>query len=124
MHQGINVQNDLFINVYCERIIRHSVFKLGGSLENSYGFIFIGPVSMETLLTAESVIFVKITRILSTPHYVFFLVGFKNCFESPFMCRVLHTRTAGNFALPYIFLNKTNIFTENVSSPTECTGKG
>ena len=53
MHQGINVQNDLlFTNVHCETIMCYGVFKLEGSLEKSYGFTFIGPVSMETLLTA------------------------------------------------------------------------
>ena len=40
----------------------------------TYGFTFVGPVSMETLLTFEPAVFVKITQILTSPtsiRYIF-----------------------------------------------------
>ena len=58
VHQGIAVQNGiLFQNMHCMTIICHRHFKLGESLQKSYGFTFVGPVSMETLLIADSAIF-------------------------------------------------------------------
>ena len=57
--------------------MRHSLNKLGGVIERSYGFSFVGPVSMEMLLTFQTeFLFVKITKILQGlffPRFHFFL---------------------------------------------------
>ena len=43
MHPGIDVDFDPL----CQGVIYHKDFKLGGLIEKSYGFSFVGPVSME-----------------------------------------------------------------------------
>ena len=58
------------LNIYCEGVVGPRNFKLGGVIEKSYGFTFVGPVSMETLLTFEPAVFVKITKILTSPIYI------------------------------------------------------
>ena len=61
VHPGINVHFDLLcLNKQCGKGICHRDFKLSESEENSYGFTFVGSVSMKTLLTFDPKIFAKI----------------------------------------------------------------
>ena len=60
------------LNIHCEGIIGPRNFKLGEVKEKSYGFSFVGPVSMETLLTFKPEVFVKITKILTSPARIIF----------------------------------------------------
>ena len=70
VHPGMAVHFDPpSLNIHCEGVVGPRNFKLGGVIEKSYGFTFVGPVSMETLLTFEPAVFVKITKILTSPIY-------------------------------------------------------
>ena len=61
MHPGMPVHFDPpSLNIHCEGVVGPRNFKLGGVIEKSYGF-------METLLTFEPAVFVKITKILTSP---------------------------------------------------------
>ena len=54
VHPGIDVHFDIaFLNDHCGKVYHGSDFKLFGNVENEYGFIFNGFVSMETLLTFD-----------------------------------------------------------------------
>ena len=64
---GMPVHHTCSLNMHCEGVIGPRNFKHGGDIEKSYGFSFVGPVSMEMLLTFESEVFVKITTILTSP---------------------------------------------------------
>ena len=67
VHPGINFQNDkLSLNWYTELAICLSVSKLYGSTHNSYGFIYVGFISMETTLTFDPNSFTKITFFLTS----------------------------------------------------------
>ena len=68
MHLGINVHFDYphlykhYRKTFCARD-----FKLFARDHNSYGFTFVGFVSMETLVTFELHVFMKINRNLTSP---------------------------------------------------------
>ena len=63
VHPGMPVHFDPpSLNIHCEGVIGLRIFKLGGVIEKSYGFSFVRPVSVETLLTFEPEFFVKITK--------------------------------------------------------------
>ena len=67
VHPGINVHFDLLcLNKHCGKGICHRDFILSESEENSYGFNFVGSVSMETLLTFDPKVFVKTLKILTS----------------------------------------------------------
>ena len=54
VHPGMAVHFDPpSLNIHCEGVVGPRNFKLGGVIEKSYGFTFVWPVSMETLLTFE-----------------------------------------------------------------------
>ena len=73
VHPGMPVHFDPpSLNIHCEGVVGPRNFKLGGVIEKSYGFTFVGPVSMETLLTFEPAVFVKITKILTSPTSIIF----------------------------------------------------
>ena len=60
VHPGIDVHFDIaFLNDHCGKVLHGRDFKIFGNVENYYGFIFNGFVSMETLLTFDISIFVK-----------------------------------------------------------------
>ena len=60
VHPGMAVHFDPpSLNIHCEGVVGPRNFKLGGVIEKSYGFTFVGPVSMETLLTFEPAVFYK-----------------------------------------------------------------
>ena len=68
VHPGMPVHFDPpCLNIYCGGVIGLRDFKLGGVIQKSYGFFFVGPVSMETRLTFEPKAFVKFTKILTSP---------------------------------------------------------
>ena len=54
------------LNIHCEGVIGRKDFKPGGVNKKSYGFPFVGPVSMETLMTFEPKCFILFS--LSRPH--------------------------------------------------------
>ena len=60
------------LNIHCEGVIGPRNFKLGGVIEKSYGFTFVGPVSMETLLTFEPEVLLKSQKIYFFPRFHFF----------------------------------------------------
>ena len=65
VHPGIPVHFDPpCLNIYCGGVISLRDFKLGGVIQKSYGFSFVGPVFMETCLTFEPKVFVKFTLVL------------------------------------------------------------
>ena len=73
VHPGMPVHFDPpCLNIYCGGVIGLRDFKLGGVIQKSYGFSFVGPVSMETRLTFEPKVFVKFTKILSSSREFFF----------------------------------------------------
>ena len=73
VHQGITGQSDLLsLNKHCGKTFCHRDFKLCARDHNSYGFTFIGFVSMETLVTFEPNVFVKLTKILTSLRQIFF----------------------------------------------------
>ena len=68
VHPAINVHFDILcLNKHCGETLCPRDFKLSARDHNSYGFIPIGFVSMETLLPFEPTLFVKITKILTSP---------------------------------------------------------
>ena len=73
VHPGMAVHFDPpSLNIHCEGVVGPRNFKLGGVIEKSYGFNFVGPVSMETLLTFEPAVYVKITKIRTSPTSIIF----------------------------------------------------
>ena len=73
VHPGMPVHFDPpSLNIHCEEVIGPRNFKLGGVIEKSYGFTFVGTVSMETLLTFEPEVFVQITKIITSPTRIIF----------------------------------------------------
>ena len=60
------------LNIHYEGVVGPRNFKLGGVIEKSYGFTSIGLVSMETFLTFEPAVFVKIKKILTSPTSITF----------------------------------------------------
>ena len=107
MHPGINVHFDLLcLNKHCWKVFCHKDFKLPESDRNSYGFPFVGFVSMETLLTFDLELFVKISKILiSDTVNIFFNVSY--FFIEPTMGRVIPCFKIWEFMLQYCFMNKT-----------------
>ena len=76
VHPGMAVHFDPpSLNIHCEGVVGPRNFKLGGVIEKSYGFTFVGPVSMETLLSFERAVFVKIltspTSIIFPSYHIF-----------------------------------------------------
>ena len=67
MNPGIAVHFDpICFNIHCEGVIGLRDFKLGENIEKSYGFTFVGPVSMEMPLTINPAVFVKITTYVTS----------------------------------------------------------
>ena len=62
----------LSLNKHCGKTLCHRDFKLLARDHNSYGITFVGFVSMETLVTFELKVFVKLTKILTSPRPIFF----------------------------------------------------
>ena len=52
------------LNIHCDGMIGRKDFKLGRVIKKSYGFPFVGPISMEMLLTFELNVFAKILTIV------------------------------------------------------------
>ena len=58
VHPGMPVHFDPpSLNIHCEGVIGPRTSNLVEFIEKSYGFTFVGPVSMETLLTFEPAVF-------------------------------------------------------------------
>ena len=76
MHQGITGHFDLLsLNKHCGKTLCHRFFKRFARDHNSYGFTSVGFVSMETLVTFEPKVFVKLTKILTSPRQILFFTA-------------------------------------------------
>ena len=73
MHPGINGHFDHpHLNKHNGKIFCARDFTLFARDHNSYGFTFVGFVSMETLVTFELIVFMKINRNLTSPRRKFY----------------------------------------------------